>query len=80
MPSRVPLIERLGDKFVFAADGCWIWTAALSTSGYGKIYDAQGEAELRTPRYVRASPRADRGFHAHRPFVLATRRVSIQPI
>ena len=43
MPSRVPLIERLGDKFVFAADGCWIWTAALSTSGYGKIYDAKGK-------------------------------------
>lgn len=35
MPST-PLAERFWSK-VAKSDGCWQWTATLSTSGYGKI-------------------------------------------
>lgn len=37
MIDRPDLVERLGDKFVFSPDGCWLWTAVTTPNGYGKI-------------------------------------------
>jgi len=37
-PQSRTLAERFLGKYRVAADGCWIWTAATSKSGYGKIY------------------------------------------
>lgn len=52
MPRRgrmpVPLAERLKEKYIVAEDGCWLWTAATSHSGYGKIYESSmGDASKR---------------------------------
>ena len=30
--------DRLSDKFVFASDGCWIWTSTITKKGYGRFW------------------------------------------
>jgi hypothetical protein len=35
-PAARPLRERLMEKFV-ETNGCWLWTGAVTTSGYGRI-------------------------------------------
>ena len=37
MSRRRPLDERLWERVVEADDGCWLWTGAPNTYGYGQI-------------------------------------------
>lgn len=39
-PKPVPLAERFADKYIVAENGCWIWTAATTRSGHGKILES----------------------------------------
>lgn len=41
MRTRRDPVERFFEK-VQKTDGCWLWTASLSGSGYGQIYDGEG--------------------------------------
>lgn len=35
--NSTPLLERMGRKIRVADSGCWIWTGAPDTDGYGRI-------------------------------------------
>jgi HNH endonuclease len=48
--ERIPAIERLGDKFVFAADGCWLWTRSVNDEGYGQFYMPTGTRRSKVHR------------------------------
>lgn len=36
-PKPKPLVERFAKKFRIDDSGCWIWTAAIASNGYGMI-------------------------------------------
>lgn len=39
--ARKPLMERFSAKYIVADSGCWEWTGARSTNGYGKIQEKE---------------------------------------
>lgn len=45
----VPVEDRLWNRIHKAADGCWLWTGATNTMGYGQIYvDGKNRLVTRT--------------------------------
>jgi len=36
------LADRFASKYDVAADGCWVWNAARTGSGYGNLYVGRG--------------------------------------
>lgn len=38
MPPARDLLARFDDKWERGEGGCWLWTASLTTSGYGQIW------------------------------------------
>lgn len=38
----VNVIDRFTAKYIVAENGCWIWTAAKSGTGYGRLYPGYG--------------------------------------
>lgn len=45
-PPRIPIEERFWAK-VEITDGCWLWTARLTSSGYGQISEPLGGGRVR---------------------------------
>jgi hypothetical protein len=39
--DRPTLVDRFHTKYVIDADGCWVWTAAQTSRGYGLIIDGR---------------------------------------
>lgn len=54
MPPRRPLAERFWEK-VRKGPGCWEWTSARDTNGYGRITDRPGARLLGVGRTRSAS-------------------------
>ncbi len=43
MSARRPLLERFAEKYIPEPNtGCWLWTGAVSSRGYGQIHSGPG--------------------------------------
>ena len=47
---RRPVRDRLLEKVIEGPDGCWVWTGAINTNGYGAIGTGVGKATGQTHR------------------------------
>ena len=68
MPRSRPLLERFSEKYrIDEQTGCWIWTGAIMTGGYGMICAGKGMGNIGAHR---ASYMLRHGDLAHRVQVL----------
>ena len=49
--DRPTLVDRFHSKYVIDADGCWLWTAARTSQGYGLIIDGKRRLQAHRVSY-----------------------------